>query len=844
MTRRIACLAVCLVWATQCQADWPTVRGNPQRSGYVDKPLNLPLHVAWVRHFDRERIGAAVEPIVAQGRLFIGTHRGNLYALDAITGEPLWRFAASGAFLHSPAVHAGTVIAGCSDGRLYALDAATGRLRWAYYSGPGGYATTPVIAEELAILGSRQGELVAVKLDDGAVRWRDRLDVPIRQTAACDAGRVFVTAEDLRLRCYEACSGRLLWTSEPLVGQTAREYYPVIVRHGETVRVVVRTNPIPNMADRLSADRHFLCRQAQVDDSTWRSLDAWTRNPEALGNEELWRREQEAIRQYLREQPLARTFYQFDTATGKALDEAPVLWASGCQSVGTPPVALPDGRLLVFHRSAYGNWNLGVAPLVALGFLDPANRIHPLRHRHGMQPPWNTFWGTADESQNFVVVGEQVVIIHQSTLSLFDLKTQTLRPLAGERDSWGGFRNLPWARNEWNGPARSGVAVAGDRLYWQTGSRILCLGPQPSAPATDVGLDGSRVPTHRASPPPKRDLRKELATAVAELLSQRWAPYVLEPGIAGREIAFDNSGDVFEILSAAYPYLPEDLQKRLKDFLAEQWQQHPPFTAKARYAPEQGARREYFPFPRQFLAGNSTTPPPHPFGNLHAVVRYADRCGEWERIGASWPELRQAYLDFKQQNWKLDPNRGDLYANRYIASLRAFARIAGKREDQALADEARRAAEESTQALVAWWQRSGEQVRLRTFRDISEWDHFINHGGALFFRIKPHKAKIALFHELTPEIAAEVRKQAPQAVTRILDAFEQLCPTWHLVNEERQVHFGENLVDSPDFALDAFRARLLLGGKEAELNEAWIDIPGCRADLTYIAKLALFLEPR
>ncbi|MCS6977521.1 MAG: PQQ-binding-like beta-propeller repeat protein [Gemmatales bacterium] len=842
MLRVALCVALTLAYASSAPADWPTVRGNAQRTGYVDKPLNLPLQVAWVRHLQDERIGAAVEPVVAEGRLFIGTHNGNLYALDAKTGEPLWRFAASGAFLHAPTVHRDQVVAGCADGHLYALDAATGRMRWAHYSGPGGYAASPLLAEGLAIIGSRLGELVAVRLDDGSVAWRQQLKVPIRQTAAYDAGRVFVTAEDLRLRCYEASNGRLVWASEPLIGQTAREYYPVIVRHGDTARVVVRTNPIPNMAQRLSADRQFLCRQANVNDSDWKNLDAWTRNPEAMGNEELWRREQEAIRRYLREQPLARTFYQFDAATGKPLEEAPVLWIGGCQSVGTPPVALPDGRMFVFYRSAYGNWNLGVAPLVALGFLDPSNRITPLRHRHGMQPPWNTFWGTADESQNFVIAGEQVLIVHQSTLSLFDLKTQTLRNLAGERDSWGGYRNLTWARNEWNGPARSGVAVAGNHVYWQTGSRLLCLGPEKSAGVADIGIDGRRVPTHQAPRPPKRDLRKELASAVTELLEQRWAPLLLEPGLAGREIAFEHSSEVFDALSAAYPHLPEELKSRVRDYLAEPWRQHPPFTAKGWYALDQGTRREYFTVPPEALAAKSTTPQPHPFGNLYVVLRYAERCGQWDRLRDSWPEIRQAYLDFKQRNWKLDPSRGDLYANRYLSSLWAFSRIAERMEDQALADESRKAAQENTQALIAWWQRSAEQFRPKVFRDISDWDHFINHGDGLLFCIRPHKMKIALFHDLTPELAATIRQQAPQAAAKMLEAFEQLCPTWHLVHEERQLHYGENLYDPPDFALDAFRAMLLLRDPTGERNEAWIDIPSCKADLTYITKLAMFLE--
>src|SRR5205807_8983302 len=148
----------------------------------------------------------------------------------------------------------------------------------------------------------------------------------------------------------------------------------------------------------------------------------------------------------------------------------------------------------------------------------------------------------------------------QSTLGGFDLKSGRLFPIRGERDSWGGFRHLPWARNEWNGPARGGVAVAGKSLYWQTGSRLLCLvAGENGRRAEDAGIGGRKVPTHEAPAPPPRgdkELGQRLAGAVTEVLSRRWAPLYVEPGLAGREFFFEDSGDVFTALAWAYPHLP------------------------------------------------------------------------------------------------------------------------------------------------------------------------------------------------------------------------------------------------------------------------------------------------
>src|ERR1044072_2375308 len=106
-------------FALKTSADWPTLRGSPDHSGYVEATLQRPLRLAWAREFFNERLGTAMEPIVAAGKLFVTTHSGNIYACDANSGEPIWRFQAGGPFLHSPAVANGLLIAASTDGHIY-----------------------------------------------------------------------------------------------------------------------------------------------------------------------------------------------------------------------------------------------------------------------------------------------------------------------------------------------------------------------------------------------------------------------------------------------------------------------------------------------------------------------------------------------------------------------------------------------------------------------------------------------------------------------------------------------------------------------------------------------------
>ena len=841
----VLALVVLALAVVGARAEWPQLRGNPERTGFIPEELQPPFRLAWVSDFEEERLGTALEPIVAGGQVFLGTHAGQLYALDARTGAPQWRFAARGPFLQSPACAGGRVIAACAGGGLYALDAPSGRLLWEQTPGAAaGFAASPLVDETRVWIGDRAGVFSSHDLGTGERRWSHRLGAPVRQSAALAGDLVVVTTEDLRVHAFEKLDGARRWRTEPLSGQTARDYAPVVIEREGRSRVVLRTNPAVNMAQRIARDRSLLARAAGADDSDWRKLDAWIKSEAARGTPELWAAEQRAILAHLHAHPDARTCAVLDGATGRELALPPVLWAAGCQGVGTPPVLTPDGRLLVLYRSAYGNWNHGVAPLVALGLWDAdGNGIEPVFHDRGPQPPWNTFWGTADESQNFTVAGNLVFIVHQGTLSGLDLTRRHLFPILGERDTYGGFRNPAWARNEWHGPGRGGVAVAGGRVFWVTGSRVLCLEEGQAQPAPGIRtIRAADVPAAAASPAVPPDLAGELATAVTEMLEQRWAPLWVQPGLAGREFFFDHSSEAFAALAWAYPHLGAGQQSRVRDWLAAEWEAHPPFSAGGAYPLREGARREFCTVPGEELSAPAQGRPPHPLGHLGPVWLYATRVGETNRVLAAWPQLRQVFADWRRLGWRLDGLRGDLNANRYLGGLLACAHLARAAGDAEVAGQAQAEADEATTALVAWWRRAAAETGPGSFRGSGELDPFIGGGDALSFKVAAHRHKLALFRDLTPEVAARVRRGAPDAVTAVWHRFASLHATWWLVGEERQVHYGENFVDPPDLALGAFAAWAWLGQPPANALSLRIDLPFGRADLCRLTKLGLALD--
>lgn len=176
--------------------DWPQW-GGPGRDfqapgvGVVSWGAEGPRKL-WQRELGEGFSGVAV----VEGKLFTLLRQGEnevVVALDARTGETLWRVAEPAPFppeydmSHGPGPHAtplgvgGRVFAVGATGKLLALDAATGRKLWGHdlVAGLGGtvrvngYASSPIAFGELVILpvGETGHAVVAFRQSDGAIAW-------------------------------------------------------------------------------------------------------------------------------------------------------------------------------------------------------------------------------------------------------------------------------------------------------------------------------------------------------------------------------------------------------------------------------------------------------------------------------------------------------------------------------------------------------------------------------------------------------------------------------------------------------------------------------------------------
>lgn len=140
----------------------------------------------------------ATPPILARGgRVYLAGADRQVRAIDIETGQEIWHRRLAGTILGGVLLEDATLYVATSrpEGKVHALDAETGRTRWRTSAGD---IATPLAVAGGTVAGiNRKGELVALELSDGAVRWRRRLGVSRLAPQATGDGFVVAVADSI-----------------------------------------------------------------------------------------------------------------------------------------------------------------------------------------------------------------------------------------------------------------------------------------------------------------------------------------------------------------------------------------------------------------------------------------------------------------------------------------------------------------------------------------------------------------------------------------------------------------------------------------------------------------------
>lgn len=179
----------------------------------------------------------ASKPAYLDDQLFVLSGEGTLHKFNSRDGTQIWTFKTEGPeerfkrntpsgeefediwdyYLSSPAIHEGMVLFGSSDHHIYAVDAETGELIWKFKTGNVVHSD-PIVDEGIVYTGSFDGFMYALDTEDGSLIWKfDTVGAAyfpegaVQQGAAICKGLILFGSRDYNLYVLNKKTGKGFW---------------------------------------------------------------------------------------------------------------------------------------------------------------------------------------------------------------------------------------------------------------------------------------------------------------------------------------------------------------------------------------------------------------------------------------------------------------------------------------------------------------------------------------------------------------------------------------------------------------------------------------------------------
>ncbi len=182
------------------------------------------------------------QPVEGENLVYIGASNGNVYALDIETGALRWIFSANSAPTTRPVLEEGTLYFATGGGEVFALNARRGEPVWsAPYRADDFIGGQLLKVEDTIVVGTDSGILHGITASGGRRRWVYRLPAPNYDPQAVYANNsLYVTSSD-QLLALNPTTGSLRWrrqfNTEFRLHPAADENYVVVVTRENRVYV-------------------------------------------------------------------------------------------------------------------------------------------------------------------------------------------------------------------------------------------------------------------------------------------------------------------------------------------------------------------------------------------------------------------------------------------------------------------------------------------------------------------------------------------------------------------------------------------------------------------------------
>ncbi|BET97384.1 outer membrane protein assembly factor BamB [Xenorhabdus taiwanensis] len=163
---------------------------------------------------------------VSGDRLYVGTEKAKVIALDVTDGKVEWESTVAGEALSRPVVSDGFVLIHTGNGMLQALNETDGRIAWSVNMDTPSLSvrgeSAPAVAYGAAIVGGDNGRISAVLLSEGQLIWQQRISQvtgsteidrlnDVDMTPVISDNIIYAIAYNGNLVAMDMRSGQIIW---------------------------------------------------------------------------------------------------------------------------------------------------------------------------------------------------------------------------------------------------------------------------------------------------------------------------------------------------------------------------------------------------------------------------------------------------------------------------------------------------------------------------------------------------------------------------------------------------------------------------------------------------------
>jgi outer membrane protein assembly factor BamB len=846
-------------------AEWSMVAANPERTSWTPEQVSGNLNLIWYRPVEAY-ISQNVQLIAAHGLIYVSTARG-LYALNANTGDLVWRYDTDLPLGHSPTVQGNYLYVGGFDKKLHAFNARNGAHLWSFDGAKAGYSTNPLVIDGKVIIANRDGALYAVgahgTASQGAQIWKFQSGGSINLSPAYKDGVVYFAANDNYAYAVRVGDGSLVWKSQKLPGDGFNSYWPVIYRDKVIFATAsgYRTGRNPGTMSILDASGSGYGGIYDVErDELFPGMpDGALIGPTAPA--ESWARGKplvdiSRVLEYHEEKPWRRAFvvlnlnngqeYTFDSDGDGRMETIPVTMWGTHSGNRYPPVVGSDG--IVYQSSIWQRFYIPQGRV--FGWNPDSPRV---MSSVGGQ-------GAVDEPQALSIggdmiyrniccdrVGDYFSIPQGGGSGLLWTYHTPLSQVAPNYDlMWWGIDPGDPVRLQGNYGNENGIYHNhGDqnpiipydgKLFTHRSNAIVAFGtggtPTPK-PILTIQTAQSSVTT-----PPTNELIGRIEVEVQKIIESG----LLRPGYfnAGQYMYtelgdyFNNPGDTLLTLSSAYPHLSAAMQSQVRSYLQVYFNSYFNSNMIARIGWATGEPREAAPMPPEAdaalvnfpdsLTAGSRWSWQYPQYNFYGMWKYAEIFPAdallvynlaKSKIQVPVPVIADETF-FNQRPWELNG-----YIGGYIGFLR-LQELAGMTGQDA---QLRATVQNELNRLM--------QMRANNFTKDTPWVDERYH-----FRTMNISRNFIM---MTPELGDYLRVHALSRVQEAVEEYNNIGPYWFVARYNAVVNEGvmQNLYDYHGMFL---AKAYILGENQSDLYR-YLDVPAFeRGDLFYIQNLIAILN--